>query len=320
MIKQGKAWWIFLAACFAILLFGVYQDVSASDRRNEGNEQQQRQHQGQQQGQHQDARARASSVGVDGDVTGGSADAFSEGSTAEVGDVSGGDASVGDLDVSGSNNYSSSHESNWFAFSTTFPQASGCFGGAQGGGAGGSGGGFLGFHLLNHDCWTSALAESEANVEIRALLKCGGKKFRNSIAFDQPRSERQRYCVDKMTAVYQAEVARVAEAVEYAVAAGDLAVTENPEEGDYALVLAQVTQEEYEEQHRLVEEKNAQQQNQIDELERRTRAAERRAAEAERKLQELEEQESAKGNQLFQLQQQLREDYERIREEPPAEE
>ena len=246
------------------------------------------------------ATAESYATGVRGDVTGGEATAISEGSSATVGEVSGGDASTGDINVGGD---SVSNETNFFAFSTTFPQASGCFGGAQGGGGGGSGGGFLGLHFLNNDCWTSALAEAEANVDIRARLKCGGKKFREAVAFDQPSRERQHWCVNYVSDIYTREIAHVKDQVEEAVANG--AITEVT--GDaFGTIMAQVSEEEFDEHSKETDEE-------IAEVRRKAEAAERRAREAEEKLREYEAQEQVKYSQLQQLQQQVREDYERAK-------
>ena len=243
------------------------------------------------------ATAEANATGVRGDVTGGEATAVSEGSSATVGDISGGDASTGNIDIGGD---SISNETNFFAFSTTFPQASGCFGGVQGGGGSGSGGGFLGLHFLNNDCWTSALAEAEANVDVRARLKCGGKKFRNAIAFDQ-RDDRQGYCVHYMVDVYSREIEHVREQVDEAVSNG--AITQVS--GDaFGMVLAQVSEEEFEEYEQQTEEE-------IAEVRKQAEAAERRAAALERRVKEYEAQQASKRDQLEQLQQLVKEDYER---------
>lgn len=248
-----------------------------------------------------DARATASAdaTGVRGDVTGGEATAVSEGSSATVGDISGGDASTGDINVGGD---SVSNETNFFAFSTTFPQASGCFGGAQGGGGSGSGGGFLGLHFLNNDCWTSALAEAEANVDVRARLKCGGKKFRNAIAFDQ-RDNKQGYCVTYMVDVYSREIEHVKEQVSEAVETG--AITEVTGQ-DFGYIMAQVSEEEFDEHSEETAEE-------IAEVRRQAEAANARAREAEEKIREYEQQEQMKYSRLQQLQQQVKEDYERAK-------
>ncbi len=246
--------------------------------------------------------AESNATGIRGDVSGGAggdASAISEGSTAAVGDVSGGDASNEGVNIGGD---TISNETNFFAFSTTFPQASGCFGGAQGGGGSGSGGGFLGLHFLNNDCWTSALAEAEASVDVRARLKCGGKKFRNAIAFDQ-RDDRQGYCVHYMVEVYSREIEHVKEQVEAAVDTGALTeVTGNA----FGYSMAQVSEEKFDEHSEETAEE-------IAEVRKQAAAAEARAKAAEEKIREYEQQEQVKYGKLQQLQQQVREDYERTK-------
>lgn len=201
------------------------------------------------------------------------------------------------ISVAGATNNS---RDSFYAFSTTFPQAHGCFGGAQGGLGDGGSSGFFGFHFINENCWTSALAGAQANIEVKARLQCAGKVFRNAIAYDQ-RSDRQGFCVGYMIEKYRAEIEHANAQVESAVELGQLA----PLTAD-TIIAANVTEEEFEEQLQRVEDKNAQQQNQIDELRRRTRAAEARAAEAEAALQALREAEQLKRQRLLQLQQELR--------------
>jgi len=94
----------------------------------------------------------------------------------------------------------------FFSFNSSIPAAGKCFGAGQGGAAGDSVGGFLGFNFLNKDCWYAALANAEESVEIRALLKCGSKAFRNAVAYMQKRKDRQTYCVNKMQATYVAQL------------------------------------------------------------------------------------------------------------------
>ncbi len=246
--------------------------------------------------------AESDAIGIRGDVSGGAggdATAISEGSAATIGDISGGDASNEGVNIGGD---TISNETNFFAFSTTFPQASGCFGGAQGGGGSGSGGGFLGLHFLNNDCWTSALAEAEASVDVRARLKCGGKKFRNAIAFDQ-RDDRQAYCVHYMAEVYTREIEHVKDQVNDAVDNGALTkVTGNA----FGYSMAQVSEEKFDEHSEETAEE-------IAEVRKQAEAAEARAKEAEEKIRKYEQQEQVKYGQLQQLQQQVREDYERIK-------
>jgi hypothetical protein len=154
---------------------------------------------------------------------------FGEAGGGEVGAQSAG-GQGGILSPSTENTINTTNETNFFAFSTTFPQASGCFGGAQGGGAGGSAGGFLGFHYLNNDCWMSQLAEAEADAEVRALLKCGSKKFRNAIGFEVTGRKRQRFCVDYMERRYISEIEYARRAVDEAVAQGQLQINARAEE------------------------------------------------------------------------------------------
>lgn len=218
---------------------------------------------------------------------GGDASAVSEGSTISV------DGSSG--------------EDNFFSFATTFPQSSGCFGGVQGGASASSGGGgFFGLHFINHNCWTSALAEAEANVDVRSRLKCAGKHFRNAIAFDHKGTslKKQVFCVTYMNTKYVAEIEHLKTQVESAMELGELTpATEG------MVMAANVTQEEFEEQAQMVEDKNAQQQNQIEALEQRTRKAEARAAQAETQLKKIQQQQTSKKQALQQLQQQVQQDY-----------
>lgn len=118
--------------------------------------------------------------------------------------------------------YNSSHESNFFAFSTSFPQATGCFRGTQGGGGNDSGTGFLGFHWLDHNCWMSQLAAAEADAEVRALLKCHSRKFRRAIAFREPNHNKQEFCVNYMVEKHLEEIAAAQVAVENAIIAGGI--------------------------------------------------------------------------------------------------
>ncbi len=201
----------------------------------------------------------------------------------------------------------SSGEDNFFAFSTSFPQASGCFGGVQGGaGTSGSGGGFFGMHFINHNCWTSALAEAESNVDVRSRLKCAGKHFRNAIAFDHKgdSGDKQIFCVTYMNVKYAGEIKHLKAQVESAMELGELI----PATGDM-MIAANVTQEEFEEQAQRVEDKNAQQQHQIEDLERRAQEAETRAAQAEQALQQIQQKQVSKKQALQQLQQQVQQDY-----------
>ena len=69
--------------------------------------------------------------------------------------------------------------------------------------------GFLGFQWIDHDCFMNGLAEMESNADSKALLKCGVKKIRKAIAYDQPRKERQAYCYGYLKEIYLAEIAEL---------------------------------------------------------------------------------------------------------------
>jgi len=102
-------------------------------------------------------------------------------------------------------------DSEFYALSLTFPNAVDCFSGVQGGDKAT----FLGFHILNNDCWAKATAMAERDAEVRALLKCGGPQFRKSIAYQvRGKRKQQEYCVDYMTQVHRAEIAEANEIIE----------------------------------------------------------------------------------------------------------
>lgn len=168
---------------------------------------------------HAEADARANSKAqADANAHAG-AEAQAEGGSAQA-DAQGGQASSSSS-ADGSNNSTTStkNDNDFFALSTTFPQVSGCFKGAQGG-AGASGGGlWFGRHGLDLDCFYSSLAEAEPEIEVQARLKCGSKAFRNAIGYEIPKKaftrkddlERQAYCVDYMTTKHRAELERLRE-------------------------------------------------------------------------------------------------------------
>lgn len=104
------------------------------------------------------------------------------------------------------NNNTTNNRSSFFAFNSSLPNAGPCFGAAQGGGGGSSGGGFFGLRMLNNDCWFSALAEAEENVQVRARLKCASKMFRNAIAYDKPKGIRQQRCIGFMVDTYVEQI------------------------------------------------------------------------------------------------------------------
>lgn len=153
-----------------------------------------------------DARAHANGEGGDANATGGHANAQGGESNA-----AGGEANAS---ADGSNNSTTNNEndSDFFALSTTFPQVSGCFKGAQGGAGGGGGALWFGRHGLDLDCFYAQIAEAEPEIEVQARLKCGSKAYRNAIAYDvkdKPRGTRQRACVDYMTAKHRDELERL---------------------------------------------------------------------------------------------------------------
>ena len=73
----------------------------------------------------------------------------------------------------------------YLALSLRFPQAAGCFSGFQGGDQNGNSSKFLGFHILNNDCWMNVLAQQEGDIELNARLKCGSRKYRNAVSFEK---------------------------------------------------------------------------------------------------------------------------------------
>lgn len=159
-----------------------------------------------------DAAAHSSSGAVAGGGTGGKSvahggaagDAVS-GSTAHTGNLSTTTDASNGVSVSESNSYK--NETNLYSLALQFPNASDCFVGIQGGANdSGSFGAFLGFHRLDSNCWMTKLAQAERDADVRARLKCGSKKFRNAISYEQPRGDRHGYCVKFMVSKHQAEI------------------------------------------------------------------------------------------------------------------
>lgn len=93
----------------------------------------------------------------------------------------------------------SMNTSQFYALSLMFPNAVDCFTGAQGGAHGSDAdkgaSGFLGLHILNKSCWYDKLASQEPDVEINARLKCADKHYRNAVAYDSPKKDRQSACI-----------------------------------------------------------------------------------------------------------------------------
>lgn len=172
-----------------------------------------------------------------GDVSTGSmkvgGDTIDAGSETNV-DVGGTNVEVGETTIAGDEfefapvmedgddtvHLSTENSTNLFALALEFPQAGHCFGGVQGGQSGRKGSGFLGFTWLNKSCWLSQLAASEADADVRARLKCSDKHFRNAIAYDKPRSERQSACVTYMVDKHVDQLAVLRKQLEEATLAG----------------------------------------------------------------------------------------------------
>lgn len=68
--------------------------------------------------------------------------------------------------------------------------------------------------MVNKTCMLNKMADAERHVQTRARLKCAAKEYRNAIAFEQPRKERQRYCVDWTIQVTQGEIDYLAQLLE----------------------------------------------------------------------------------------------------------
>ena len=88
------------------------------------------------------------------------------------------------------------------AFAQDFPITHGCFVGVNAGGdkttQTKSTGGFLGFTYLSTSCHLQALAGAERDIDIVARLRCGDRKYRNAVAYESPRRERQANCISKV--------------------------------------------------------------------------------------------------------------------------
>jgi len=105
------------------------------------------------------------------------------------------DVSSESISESSNGDQVSMNSSQFYALSVMFPQAAGCFTGVQGGGTDNAQGGFLGFHLLNKSCWLNQVASTERDIDLNARLLCGDAKYRNAIAYDVPRKDRQAACI-----------------------------------------------------------------------------------------------------------------------------
>jgi hypothetical protein len=185
----------FVLFCVLVLVAGT-AGATGNGHNDDGNEQDQTQGQGQAQGQGQtQGQEQGQTVNVN---IGGGTDADGQSTGGPLATSEGGAQSTS----VGGNNSLTSNTSAFFAFSSRLPSAGECFGAIEGGGGGGSGGGFLGWRPLNNDCWFSALAEAEENVQVRARLKCASKMFRNAISYTAAKKDRQTHCVGFMVRTY----------------------------------------------------------------------------------------------------------------------
>ncbi len=207
-----------------ILLMLVGTPVMASgDRRGDDRQKQTQRHQTEQQ-QNQRSRSDANAISRSGATAraGAAAGAVATGGVTESHGGSGGSADNQNTVESNSeggaggdggaasndgNTYSSSHRSANFYVSRSLPQIANKCGLSADGGFGDDGkAGFLGWQWIDHNCWMNALAEEEANAEMKALLNCESKRFRNAVAYDQPTKERQAFCVGFAKEIYLAEI------------------------------------------------------------------------------------------------------------------
>ena len=82
----------------------------------------------------------------------------------------------------------------------------GCMTGSHVGGGGKTGGALIQWAGLNIPCFMNEMAESERHVETRARLKCASKPYRNAIAYDFPKKERQAQCITWTINVTKGEI------------------------------------------------------------------------------------------------------------------
>jgi len=130
--------------------------------------------------------------------------------TATGGTGTGGEGGQGGS--SGGNRFDS--DSAFFMLSTTAPNIDGCITGKGVGLGGDGGGGLIQWATLNIPCFLNEVGEAERHVETRALLKCAAKPFRNAIAYNHPKKERQAKCITHVTRVWKEEIDYLRELVE----------------------------------------------------------------------------------------------------------
>jgi hypothetical protein len=111
----------------------------------------------------------------------------------------------------------SMNSSQFYALSLMFPEGGGCFTGVQGGGHEDNKGGFLGIRFLSTSCWLNQIASTERDIELNARLLCGDRKYRNAVAYDVPRRDRQDVCVRMKTESGKAQVAEWKQALDDAI-------------------------------------------------------------------------------------------------------
>lgn len=146
------------------------------------------------------AGAKAGAVAVGGNGTGGSSVSKSEGGDA-VSSNDGNSFDAGDTTSSTSNK-----NSNFYVSRSLPPSFNSCALSADAGGGNEGKAGFLGIQWMDHGCVMDKLAELEDNADLKSRLKCGNKRYRKAVAFDQPRKERHDFCVTYTKAIYVAEI------------------------------------------------------------------------------------------------------------------
>ena len=120
-------------------------------------------------------------------------------------EATGGNSSTGDwVNVS---------EHTFYSYAQSDRPAVGCFKSADA--AGGNDGKFgaFGIYWLDPNCWADKLAADELDVELNARLKCSGRKYRNAIAYDERRKDRQRVCIDRVKSSGLARIEQEREAM-----------------------------------------------------------------------------------------------------------
>lgn len=175
----------------ALLLLVLAAPAMATGSKNHGND--------------ADADARSDATAVAGAAAGAVAGSNAEGGAGGASDASASASNDGNSLDAGDN--ITNARTTFFSFNRSMPAAGKCFGTVDGGGGSDGGAGFLGINYLNKNCWYAALAGEEQNVEVKARLKCGSKHFRNAIAYDYPRKERQARCIRFMVDTYIEQLA-----------------------------------------------------------------------------------------------------------------